>query len=233
MVIASSAASTTRCRRLRSLPRAPSARAGSPARAASSASAGERRRPGRSPCSTSSLGRGVGQLQGDPAARRAAPRRPSTCSRTTLASWSRSSDLNCTISSIRFKNSGRKMASRLACVRGHDHDRIAEVDRAALAVGQPAVVEQLQQDVEHVGVGLLDLVQQHHRVRAAAHRLGQLAALVVADVAGRRAHQPRDASASPCTPTCRSAPSPSRCRTGTPPAPWPARSCRRRWGRGR
>ena len=47
-------------------------------------------------------------------------------------------------------------------------------------------------DVEHVGVGLLDLVEQHHRVGPPAHRLGQLAALVVADVAGRRADQARD-----------------------------------------
>ena len=46
-------------------------------------------------------------------------------------------------------------------------------------------------DVEHVGVGLLDLVEQHHRVGAPAHRLGELAALVVADVAGRRADQAR------------------------------------------
>ena len=69
---------------------------------------------------------------------------------------------------------------------------LREVHRAALAVGQPAVVEHLQQDVEHVRVRLLDLVEQHHRVRAAAHRLGELAGLLVADVAGRRADQPAD-----------------------------------------
>ena len=42
------------------------------------------------------------------------------------------------------------------------------------------------------GVRLLDLVEQDHAVRPAPHRLGELAALVVADVAGRRADQPRD-----------------------------------------
>ena len=46
--------------------------------------------------------------------------------------------------------------------------------------------------VEHVRVGLLDLVEQHHRVRAAAHRLGELPGLLVADVSGRRADQPAD-----------------------------------------
>jgi hypothetical protein len=63
---------------------------------------------------------------------------------------------------------------------------------AALAVGQPAVVEHLQQDVEDVRVRLLHLVEQHDGVRPAAHRLGQLAAGLVADVAGRRADQPGD-----------------------------------------
>ena len=76
-------------------------------------------------------------------------------------------------------------------VRRHDQHDVGEVDRATLAVGEAAVVEQLQQHVEHVGVGLLDLVEQHHRVRPAADRLGELAALVVADVAGRRADQAR------------------------------------------
>ena len=45
-------------------------------------------------------------------------------------------------------------------VRGHDQHGVLEVDRAALAVGQAAVVHHLQQDVEDVGVGLLDLVEQ-------------------------------------------------------------------------
>lgn len=58
---------------------------------------------------------------------------------------------------------------------------------------KPAVVEDLEQDVEDVVVGLLDLVQQDDGVRAAADRLRQLAALLVADIAGRRADQPRDA----------------------------------------
>src|SRR5256712_2918442 len=75
-------------------------------------------------------------------------------------------------------------------VGGEDDDGVAEVDRAALAVGQPSVVEDLQQHVEDVAVRLLDLVEQHHRVRPPAHRLGELAAPVVADVAGRRADEP-------------------------------------------
>ena len=79
-----------------------------------------------------------------------------------------------------------------ADVRRHDHDRVTEVDGAALRVGQATVLEDLQQDVEDVRVGLLDLVEQQHAVRLAPHGLGELAALVVADVAGRRADQSRD-----------------------------------------
>src|SRR5262249_17598317 len=72
-------------------------------------------------------------------------------------------------------------------VGGHDDDGVLEVDRSTLAVGEPAVVEQLEQHVEHVVVCLLDLVEQQHAVRAPANGLGELATLLVADVSGRRA----------------------------------------------
>src|SRR5829696_3259138 len=78
-------------------------------------------------------------------------------------------------------------------VRGHDQHDVLEVHRAALAVGQPAVVHDLQQHAEDVGVGLLDLVEQDDGVRPAPDGLGELAALVVADVARRRTDQARDA----------------------------------------
>ena len=55
-------------------------------------------------------------------------------------------------------------------VRRHDQHGVAEVDRAALAVGEAALLEDLQQRVEHVGVGLLDLVEQHHARTACGGR---------------------------------------------------------------
>ena len=76
-----------------------------------------------------------------------------------------------------------------ADVAGHDDDRVAEVDPATLRVGQVPVLEDLEEHVEDLGMGLLDLVEQHHRVALPAHGLGQLAALLEADVAGRRAHE--------------------------------------------
>ena len=86
------------------------------------------------------------------------------------------------------------LAERLgrADVGGHDDHRVAEVDRAALAVGQAPVVEDLQEHVEDLGVRLLDLVEEDDGVRPAADGLGELAALLVADVAGRRADEAGD-----------------------------------------
>jgi hypothetical protein len=81
---------------------------------------------------------------------------------------------------------------RCAEVRGHDEDGVLEVDGPAFGVGEAAVVEDLQEDVEDIGVRLFDLVEEDDGVRTAADGLGELAALVVADVAGRRADEPRD-----------------------------------------
>ena len=69
---------------------------------------------------------------------------------------------------------------------------VAEVGLAAVVVGQRAVVHDLQQQVEHVRMRLLDLVEQQHAVRMLGDRLGEQAALIEADVARRRADQARD-----------------------------------------
>ena len=81
---------------------------------------------------------------------------------------------------------------RGAEVGGHDEDGVFEVDGAALAVGEAAVVEHLEEHVEDVGVRLFDLVEEDDGVGAAADGLGELTAFVEADVAGRRADEPRD-----------------------------------------
>ena len=78
-----------------------------------------------------------------------------------------------------------------ADVAGHDDDRVLEVHVPSLCVGDDAVLQDLQQDVPHVLVGLFDLVEEHHAVGLAAHLFGQLAALVIADVARGRADQTR------------------------------------------
>ncbi len=78
-----------------------------------------------------------------------------------------------------------------ADVARHDDDGVREVGRAPAPVGEAPVVEHLQEQVEDVGVRLLDLVEEEDAVRPAAHRLRQVAALLAVDVAGRRADEPR------------------------------------------
>ena len=69
----------------------------------------------------------------------------------------------------------------IAC---HDDDGVAEVHFSSGGIGHVPVFEHLEQHVEDIGVGLLDLVEQHDRIGSAPHLLGELAAFVVADVPG-------------------------------------------------
>jgi hypothetical protein len=62
--------------------------------------------------------------------------------------------------------------------------------RAALGVGQPAIVHHLQKNVEDIRMRFFDLVEENHRVGSAPDSFGQLAALVIAHVTRRRADQP-------------------------------------------
>ncbi len=73
----------------------------------------------------------------------------------------------------------------------HDDDRVLEVHDPALGVGQATVLQDLQQRVEDVRVGLLDLVEEDDGERLAADLLGQLAALFVTHVSGRRTEETR------------------------------------------
>ena len=85
----------------------------------------------------------------------------------------------------------RKFANELGShVARHDDDGVLEVHHATLPIGETPVVEHLQQDIEHVGMGLLDLIEQNHAVRTPTNGFGELATLVVAHVARRRADEP-------------------------------------------
>src|SRR6266571_558258 len=79
-----------------------------------------------------------------------------------------------------------------AQVRGHDDHGILEVYSPPRAVGQDAVVQHLEQDIEHVRVRFFNLVQQHDRIGLAPDLLGELAALLIPHIARGRSHQPGD-----------------------------------------
>ena len=61
-----------------------------------------------------------------------------------------------------------------------------------MGIGDLAVIQNLQQHVQHVRMGLFDLVEQNDGVGLPADLLRQLACLVIAHIARRRAHQPGD-----------------------------------------
>ena len=77
-------------------------------------------------------------------------------------------------------------------VGGHDDNSIFEVHCPALRIGDPPVVKDLKKDIEDVGMRFFHLIEQYDRVGLTADRLGQLAALIVADVSGRRPNQTGD-----------------------------------------
>ena len=74
-----------------------------------------------------------------------------------------------------------------ADVGRHDDNAVAKIHGAPLAVGQAAIVQQLQQRVKDIGVGFFYFVKKNDGIGLAPHGLGKLAALVVAHIAGRRA----------------------------------------------
>ena len=54
-------------------------------------------------------------------------------------------------------------------------------------IGQTAIIHNLQQYVEQVGVRLFDFIEQQHAMRVLIDRIGQQTTLVKANIAGRRA----------------------------------------------
>ena len=72
-----------------------------------------------------------------------------------------------------------------ARIGGHADDGVGEIHGAALGIVDLALVQDLQQDIHHIGMGLFDLIEQHHAVRAAADLFGQLTRLLVAHIARR------------------------------------------------
>ena len=58
-------------------------------------------------------------------------------------------------------------------VRGHDDQRVLEVDEVPVGVGQDAVLQDLEEQVGDVGMSLLDLVEQDDAVRVAPDPLGE------------------------------------------------------------
>jgi hypothetical protein len=74
-------------------------------------------------------------------------------------------------------------------VRGEDDDRPVGVGLDAALVGDPALVEEVEEGPEHFGMRLLHLVEQDHAVGVGVQLVDEAPAALVALVAGRRAEE--------------------------------------------
>ena len=79
-----------------------------------------------------------------------------------------------------------------AQVGGEDNDGILEVHCPALGVGDPTVIQYLEQDIEYIRVCLFDLIKEHNRIGLAADCFGELTALLITYISGRRSDQTAD-----------------------------------------
>src|SRR5262249_33899060 len=77
-------------------------------------------------------------------------------------------------------------------VRSHDDNGVLEIDRPSFSVGETPVVEELEQHVQHLGVSLFDLVEQHDRIRTTADGFGELPGFLIADIPRRSPNQSRN-----------------------------------------
>ncbi len=88
-----------------------------------------------------------------------------------------------------IRQTGQGLRAQVGC---QDDHRLLEIHGAPLTIGQNTVVQHLKQHVEHVRVGLFDLIEQDHLIGPAPHRFGQNAAFVISDIARRRTDQTGD-----------------------------------------
>ena len=72
-----------------------------------------------------------------------------------------------------------------ARIGGHDQNGILKAHFSALRIRNMAIVEHLQQNIEHVWMCLLNLIKQHDRVRRSAHLLAELPAFLKAYIPRR------------------------------------------------
>src|SRR5262245_27369937 len=78
-----------------------------------------------------------------------------------------------------------------ANIRSHNDDRVFEVHRAALSIRETPVVEGLQHNIPHIRMSFFDLIQKYHAVGPTSDALGQISALLIADMSWRCADQSR------------------------------------------
>lgn len=74
----------------------------------------------------------------------------------------------------------------------HDNDGIGEINRTALTIRQPAVVQYLQENVEHTLMSLFDFIEKNDTVGISSNLFRELTAFLVANIARRSTNQARN-----------------------------------------
>ena len=87
------------------------------------------------------------------------------------------------------KNVIREYESMKSLFKDVDGKKSELVDELLKTVSQTAFIHYLKQNVEHILMGLLNLIQKDDGVGLAAHFLGQLTAVLITYVSGRRSDQ--------------------------------------------
>jgi peptide deformylase len=87
---------------------------------------------------------------------------------------------------------GRVRRAGVDRVQNETHHSVLEAHYTSLRIGEAAIVEDLEEELNELLGGLLELVDEDDRVGFAAHIFGKLTALVVPYVSRRRADETRD-----------------------------------------
>ena len=67
-------------------------------------------------------------------------------------------------------------------IRGHNDNGVSKIDFAGKAIGDLAVLENLQENVPDIGMGFFDFIEKDNAVGAATDFFGELTALFVTNV---------------------------------------------------
>ena len=112
----------------------------------------------------------------------------------TVAEFWRKHLFDCFVARIFLADIVAKTDAFLSHVTGpgigrHNQDDIAEINCLAMMIGKAAVIHDLQQNVEQVGVRLFDFIEQQYTMRALVDCIGEQSALVEADITRRSTDQ--------------------------------------------
>ena len=77
---------------------------------------------------------------------------------------------------------GKRTGTEIGC---QDNNRVLEIDNSSVAVGKSAVFQNLQENIENIGMSFLNFIKKDNGVRISPYLFGKLTCFVVSDISGR------------------------------------------------